>query len=165
MSQARIYCSEQVYSRSTDRKASDWQGLGCGPGCSVTVLCCQLRPQPEPPPETFLQPLSFLRLLSPLLAQHPPFFTCPQQSATQPYHKVTGPLYPCSRGCVHCVCQPRAFLIVWDLLLRAPNSERASHCWVRKNPLQLCQLYKIQGFLCLRFILSHFLGETMPLHS
>lgn len=88
----------------------------------------------------------------------------PSSLPTQPYHKVTVPLYPCSRGCVHCVSQPRAFLIVWDLLLRAPNSERASHCWVRKN-LQLCQLYKIQGFLCLRFILSHLLGETMPLHS
>lgn len=34
MSQARIYCSEQFYSRNTDSKASDRQGLGCGPDCS-----------------------------------------------------------------------------------------------------------------------------------
>lgn len=122
----------------------------------VTALHCQLRPRPEPPPET-----SLLWLLSPLLAQHPPLTTCPQQSANSALTTKSQSLcipVPEAVSTVH--PQSRSFLTVWDLLPRAPHSERTWHCWVRKNPLQLCQLYKVQHFLFLRFILSHPLGET-----
>lgn len=149
---------KKVYSRSTDSKAPDWQGLCCEPA-DCTAL----------PTETTAWTSSW-NLLP--VASAPSSGTASTTHHLSPAicslsldHKVTVPLYPCSRGCVHCASQSRSFLTVRDLLPRDLHSERASHCWVGKNPLQLCQLYKIQHFLFLRFILSHLLGETSLPHS
>lgn len=58
-SQARIYCSEKVYSRSTDSKAPDEQGLGCEPGCTANsdLGLTLLKPSPSHSPSCAFCPL------------------------------------------------------------------------------------------------------------